>query len=566
MATSGTRNNLQRLATFERACCAQFPRSPGLVWLGAERFSLAEDTLLSVARWMRLSRQLGCFSLALAAVVEGPAEASVGKQAESTESLLQKLQNQVVYFSKNRRLGPVRTLLGDAMYPHSKESVDFIEATARLVLGDLAGFRQCYDDCLEVLEVLIKALFGAGPGVPHATTDYWGRHQDPGFLDCLGTSYLGVIRDFAMVGLCHESNDSFGALSKFLEYSFKAQRMRCEVGMYHEHILRAGPEVFLSGQGEMTVSQTVERGENFFKRDVCADYDALVKQMIELFHQMAEEFEGILDGLEDTYRVTAYECLKNGLEVTFRPLFGKYPDELERLAIGFKTDLCDEPSKILALAQVLILWKLSNLKLRFPMMDHSGPHHFRLFLRDESAGYCGNFYYSPNLIRGDALMDGLKDPGKDDAFFFIRFRGVFKELRVWAYSLYDVLQPDSMVRVPHEKAKEWLGKVEGKLSLVLDAIGSIDGKRKLYALASIVEHWYYIMRDMERVRMVLYGKIQSEGKSESASLLLKLEQVIRDACPLFESIFKVGSGGCTSQGSDCSVNANPDIIMADCNS
>ena len=66
---------------------------------------------------------------------------------------------------------------------------------------------------------------------------------------------------------------------------------------------------------------------------------------------MIDELGSILGDLEDENRAKAYEFLKTRLNESFL-FFAIHADELESRATGFKTSFGEEPSEVLALAQV----------------------------------------------------------------------------------------------------------------------------------------------------------------------------------------------------------------------
>ena len=458
---------------------------------------------------MRLFRQLGRFSLAAL---------SVGL-VEPAPSLALQLENQA---------GIIRAHCCGFHYPPGQKLADDIRAMMNLVVSNLSKFSDEYEACEPVLGSLLDEFILSFPG-RYATTDYTCRYQDLSFLDNLCRAYQQALLHMNhIVEWWRETgSDSFDALAIFINDDIEAIRMRCEVEVYHHHILSSSPEVFLGGRtgaiGSVwrAIGGTAKSVENF-RRVVCADYETLVGGMVDLFSRMIEELVDILRGFEGAHRVGAYKRLRWWLSSNFEGLFFAYPDDLEQKVASFKTGAGKEPSEVLALAQVRIFGELLKLKLEFPEMDHNDSPVSRFFSLNGAYSVAGS---GPPLIGREIMRDFGHLKGSE---FLSKFRDGIEFLRMWVHSHYNELQLGDDCWVTDEQAKTWLSEVEEDLGFILEIIGKSEGKEGLYALAESFEHWDSIAVTVERILVILYGRGNlNRGKGQPGYFLTKLREVIR---------------------------------------
>lgn len=487
-------------------------------------------------------RLLGHLALLLFTLLARSVEASATALDETVLALFRELSNQ-----------PTRIMdqsCGNNVFAASQELANELEAALGLIVEKLPELFELYADdepFMVKMWASLSHLLSFPPTMPPTANVCACHHQSWHFLEHIFEAckfFIGKLQK--IVELWRKiGSDSFDALTGFLRVSVEALRVGCQVFLYSRYTLRTESGLFKLDQealagpdGESGPAPAAARIEGL-KRLVCADYEKLVDRMVSLFDPMIRELGRMMEGLQSTFRDDAYKCFKEHLDGTFEDLFSISPSNMERDAAMFAGSDWRGPSEVLASAQVHALWKILSFKLDFPELSHDGDCFSKLFSsRPDLPVALGA---GPPSI---AKKMERRGPGRKNASLASMDSEVARcsdycpssiyDLSAWVSSLYLKLWlGGDHSEVTHEQAKEWLGKVECSLCLVLETIALNEKRRIPGILAVLLADLGSIALDIERILMILCAlpRRLDRERNKLGNFLIKLTQVVGDVCP-----------------------------------
>lgn len=408
----------------------------------------------------------------------------------------------------------------------SQELVDKLKATLNLITDRFFEFVEDYDVLQPMLESTLRRWPVSSSNEP-MTKIYARRYQDPNFLQTLALSYSHALENLMLIAAdlpWHEDGfESLGALPKFLRSYTEALRVNCEAHVYSESIFATNPSEM--GQGE--VEET--------KRIVCADYEALTHKMVNVFEEMAETLKEILllPGFESGM---GYQKLAELLNYSLISLFFDSPIQMNDRTASFKSHNNNwvGPSEALASVQIQVIWKILELRLKFPGLNHVKRGLSGFFPKDDF--FQTSLDEGVLLISREAISLGgtVKDPEKCLADVAKRVEYFAIQAGRWAYTLFQSLLAGDAHLESHKKAKKWLSQIEANLCLLLGAIEASEEQKGRLIVAVSLGGLGMIAVNIERMLSMpwLYEPGQLERREgEPGHFLIKLRQVVGGVCP-----------------------------------
>lgn len=403
-------------------------------------------------------------------------------------------------------------------YIVSQELVDEVKAALDLLVDNLADLSGDLDAYKSVLESLNFRPLLSYPGAPNVK-DYSSRYQDPGFLYNLGLAYFCALD--GMVDIVSLLSDTDGgtlsALAEFLRADIGALLVSRQVELYSDNIL--GTVLWQAHQG--AVQQGIKQVEEC-KQIICTDCEVLVTELADLLDQMVEELGRVLASIDETRHDATCQLLRRRLDYNFGRFSDLSPGKVNVIAAVFESKLWGRPLRALASAQIRMYRKILEFGLGFPRLDHDESRSSEAIARD--FWFRGTFHDGPPLIKDDVISEGAGDSVE----LLRKFRETVKPLKEWIFSLYLDLRPDGNGTVSHDQAETWLGKIEGTLILILEAVNANDERQEKCMLVILLYHFGWIALNIERALRLLYAPPRrlERGKGKLGYFLVRLRQIM----------------------------------------